>query len=433
MRCVVALLLLCASCISASRTRRDLEEAVAARGGGQLATNDEPMPADVVLDDGLTANEATRIAVWRNPALYAELTALETALADFDEARRPTNPRFKFLAPFDPRQLLVVLLLPIDAIWQLPFRAEAANRELERVSETLVQLVLDTERDARVAHADAMLAQARVRTRDAIYDAWAQAAQLAESRARAGDIAPVEAASVRAESETARDARQRARYDASVAEARLLFLLGRPWPELPKLAAENVEVSAIEDEGALTARALEHRPELRAAEVAMHAAAARGRWERSRVVSITATIDGQAPRGETKPNWSLGIDSAELPIFGRNPGGIGRADAAVQRAVYRYAHTRNSVMYDVVSARAALLRARQSAKTYESIASAIDETTTGMTRTFANGAETYLVVVDALRRASDIHLRRLDVDAEVLRASAELARAVGGDTHLVQQ
>ena len=190
MRCAVVLLLLCASCFSASRTRRDLEDAVVAHGGGRLATSDAPLPPEVVLDDGLTANEVTRIAVWRNPALYAELTALETALADFDEARRPANPRLKFLAPFDPRQLLVVLMLPIDAIWQLPFRAEAANRELERVSESLVQLVLDTERDARVAHAEATLAQARVRTRDAIYDAWLNAAKLAESRASALENSP---------------------------------------------------------------------------------------------------------------------------------------------------------------------------------------------------------------------------------------------------
>jgi cobalt-zinc-cadmium efflux system outer membrane protein len=431
MRLAPALLLMIA-CIAPSRTRRELEASVAQRGGSHLARGESSLPPDVVLDDGLSADEARRIAVWRNPALYAELTALETAMADFDEARRPANPRAKFLAPFDPRQLALIFLLPIDAIWQLPFRAEAANRELERVCESLVQLVLDAERDARVAHADAMLAHARVQTRDAIYEAWEQALALAESRARAGDIAPVEAAAVRAETGVAREAQQRARYDATVADARLLFVLGRPWEELPQLVDGVAQVIAIADEAELAQRALAHRPELRAAEVAVHAAGARGKWERSRIASITATIDGQAPAGGGGLNWSLGIDSAELPVFGRNPGGIGRADAAVQRAIHRYAHTRNSVRYDVTSARAALLRARQSAEIFAGIASSIDETKQGMTRAFANGAENYLVVVDALRRVGDIHLRRLDVDAEVLRASAELARAVGGDTYLVQ-
>ncbi len=427
MRWSVLFLLLCASCLTASRDRRWLEDEVARRSAGKLDKPDEGIPEDVVLEDGLSSAEAVRIALARSPGLYAELTALDSALADFDEARRPANPRVNFLAPWDPRQFALIFLLPIDAIWQLPFRAKAANLELQRVSESLIQLVLDTQRDVRVAHADAVLGQARLRAREELETAWLDAARLAESRASAGDIAPVEAAAVRAEAETAHDAALRARYEAEIAEARLLFVLGQPWPKLPALSVTAHDTRDLASADALVAAALQNRAELRAAELAVHAAGARGKWERSRVVSMMATVDGQAPVGSNKLNFSLGAQQAELPIFGRNPGGIGRADAALERAVQRYAHTRNSVAYDVVAARATLLRARQSAAIYERIVDAVRENADGSKSAFKSGLETYLVVIDALRRESEVRLRRLDVDAEVLRASAELVRAVGSE------
>lgn len=427
MRFLVVVLFVCSGCFTAARDRRWLEDEVARRSVGRLDEHAAGMPSDLDLTDGLSSAEAVRIALARSPGLHAELTALDSALADFDEARRPANPRLNFLAPWDPRQFALIFLLPIDAIWQLPFRAKAANLELERVSESLVQLVLDTQRDVRVAHADAMLAQARMQTREEIDAAWLDAARLAEGRARAGDIAPVEAAAVRAEAETAHDFLVRARYENEIAAARLLFVMGQPWPTLPMLSVTPHDKRDIATAEVLMARAFQHRAELRAAELAVHAAGARGKWERSRVVSMMATVDGQAPVGSTKLNFSLGAQQVELPIFGRNPGGIGRADAALTRALERYAHTRNNVAYDVVAARASLLRARQSAATYERIVDAVRENADGSKSAFQSGLETYLVVIDALRRESEVRLRRIDVDAEVLRASAELVRAVGSE------
>ena len=91
-----------------------------------------PLPLDCHLDDGLAPDEAVGVAFWRSPALQAELTRLDAAMADLDEASRWPNPRLSFLAPIDPRQLALILAWPIDAIWQRPERAEAATRELER-------------------------------------------------------------------------------------------------------------------------------------------------------------------------------------------------------------------------------------------------------------------------------------------------------------
>ena len=425
MKLHATLLCLVTGCASATRDHVWVADTVTERTGSRLKSSDAELPDGLDVTDGLSADEAVQIATWRSPALRAELTALDTALADFDEARRPANPRLNFLAPIDPRQLAAILLVPIDAVWQVPFRVAASNRELERVAEAMVQLVLDLERDIRVAHADAIAARERYSTRVEIEAIWADARRLAEGAARAGDIAFTEAASVAAEAELACDAAQRARYDMETADARLVFLLGAPWPNLPRLANDAVASMELDDLQKLVDLALAQRAELRAAELAVHAAAARGRWERSRVASIIATIDGQANRGELKPQFSIGFQ-AELPIFGRNPGGVGRADAALERAVHRYAFTRTSVVFDEIAARAAVLRAQASAAIYDRVAVAVSEAKRGRSDAFQAGADSYLVVIDALRRESETRMRRIDIDADLRRARADLARAVGG-------
>ncbi|MBK8169353.1 MAG: hypothetical protein IPK60_03295 [Sandaracinaceae bacterium] len=167
-------------CATASRDRGWLAQSVRARTGHALgpATSEgrAAMPLGVSVADGLSADDAVAIALWRSPALQAELTALDTALADFDEASRPANPRINLLAPIDPRQLSAILFLPIEAIWQTPYRAAAANRELERVSESMIHVVLNVERDVRIAHVDAYLAMRRVRAYEPLVATWSDAA-----------------------------------------------------------------------------------------------------------------------------------------------------------------------------------------------------------------------------------------------------------------
>ncbi|MGQ0505876.1 MAG: TolC family protein [Myxococcaceae bacterium] len=416
-------------CVAATRSRAWLETSTTERTRHRLGPRSldaaHPLPPNASASDGVDPDEAVAIALWRSPALQAELTNLDSALADFDEARRPPNPRLSFLAPIDPRQLALLLAWPIEAIWQVPFRTKAANRELERVAESLVQIVLNLERDVRLAHADARLARARVEVLEAAATAWRDAARVAESRAGAGEVAPAEATPVQAEASIAADAVTRARRETEIADARLLALLGAPWTELPSLSPPMSRQRELPSRDVLVAQALRQRPDLRAAEFAIHAAAARGRWERARVFSLVATLDGQAPRGELVPNFSAGVQ-LELPIFSQNQGGIGRADAAVARAGYLYAAARLTVSMEVTTTRAATERAKASLAAYESVLRALAEASRGARHAFENGAESYLVVIDALRREADARLRRIELDAELARAEAELSRAVGG-------
>ena len=417
------------ACATATRDRAWLATATFERTQLQLGPRTigtaAQLPPQVSLRDGIDPSEAVAVAFWRSPALQAELTNLDSALADFDEARRAANPRFSFLAPIDPRQLALVLAWPIEAIWQVPLRTKAANRELERVAESLVQIVLNLERDVRIAHADAYVARARIAVLEAIAVAWRDAAVVIEARANAGDIAFADAAAIRAEATIAADAIVRARHETVIAEARLLALLGAPWPELPLLAPRLVGPRNVVTRDQLVAQAYRQRPDVRAAELAIHVAAARGKWERARVFSLVATLDGQALSGQRKPYMSIGAQ-LEVPIFSQNQGGIGRAEAAVAKAGYLYAASRIAVAMEVTAALAATQRATTSLVAFDSVLRALADASKIARLAFEDGAESYLVVVDAMRREADARLRRIDLDAELARAEAELARAVGG-------
>lgn len=412
------------ACAAPTRSRDWLAASVRERTALSLGSDGGVVPG-VTPEDGLTADEAAAVALWHSPALHAELTTLEVSLATLDEAHRPANPRFNnLLAPLDVRQLAVVLFIPLESLWQMPSRIAAANAELEATAEALVQVVLDVERTVRASHADVVLAQERIAVLERAAAGWKQAVELADARAASGDVAPIDADQVRAEWVLAEDAVQRARHELTMSRARLSTLLGAPWSTLPAIVASPA-ARVDRDVTALQQVALEHRPELRSAALSVNAAAARASWERSRVFSLFLSIDGQAPVGSLSPNFSPGLQT-ELPIFSQNQGGIGRADAAVVRASHRYAQTRLTVMLDVLLAAEALARARDSSAAAHRITAHLEHAREGAARSYANGSESYLVVVDALRRTTDAQLRELELEAERRRAEAELFRAVGG-------
>lgn len=432
---LLALLPVCTllACAAPTRSREWLARSVQERTTLTLGTGaaDAGVVPGVDLEDGLTATEAASIALWNNPMLHAELSQLEASLASLDEAKRPANPRINnLLAPLDPRQLAIVLFVPLESIWQMPSRIEAATAELEASADTLLQLVLDTERTVRSAHADVLLAQQRIAVLQRAAEAWGQSVELAGARATAGDIAPAEADALRAESLLALDAVQRAQHEVNIARARLMTLLGAT--TLPAIVPSPLPLDPKEDLATLQTLALKRRPELSAAALSVNAAAARANWERSRVFSIFLSIDGQAPVGSFAPHFAPGLQ-AELPIFSQNQGGIGRADASVVRATHRYAATRLTVLQEVAISQTSLLRAKTSREAAHRITALLENAREAAARAFQNGSESYVVVVDALRRTSDAQLRELEIEAELRRAEAEFLRAVGGRTLVEKQ
>jgi cobalt-zinc-cadmium efflux system outer membrane protein len=174
----------------------------------------------------------------------------------------------------------------------------------------------------------------------------------------------------------------------------------------------------------LVKRALAARPDLRAAEIAIEAAGKRAKWERSRIFSISAILDAnqRGTKGfEAGPGFQV-----ELPIFNRNKGGITRAEAEIDRAARQYLAVRHRIVLEVHEAYRQLQQARESLVSLRAhILPRIEEDIRISQKAYAAGDVAYLFVLETSRRLYEVRLQEADASAALLRATAQLERAVG--------
>lgn len=361
------------------------------------------------------------LVLQRNPTLRAELTRLDAAWATLTEARRPANPQLTVMAPFGPVSAVATLLAPIESLWQLPFRGAQAARDTDVTGEQVVMTALTTVRDARLAHVELGLASDRSVIRRSLAETAAELARVAAVRARVGDVSPLDERLLSAEAKTALDASGAAQTEVRLAQARLATQLALDAFDVKATFAPGPE--ALPNLSATLPIARSTRPDVRAAELAIAAATARGGWERSRVLAVAASVEG---------HWSVDGPALrvggriELPLFGLNPGGIGRAEAELARATAMHEAVVRNVVLEVTSAHARAMQAERSLLTFEQgVLPALDEALSIARSSFEAGDDSYLVVLDVLRRSGDARLRHADLVAERRRAECELERAIG--------
>ncbi|HEV2669201.1 MAG TPA: TolC family protein, partial [Blastocatellia bacterium] len=217
--------------LAQAKTRpADVSKEVEARTGHKINTaakaSNWALPEGVSLDDGLTEDDAVAIALWNNPALQAEMTALGLARADLIEAGQLRNPSLTLIFPFSARILESVANWPFEALWQRPRRVAAAKLEQERVGESLVSRALDLVRDTRLAYADYALALRRASVAAEATRERGEIATIVNARFRAGDISELETSAARLDARLAEEQTTRFAHDVVIARDRLRALLG---------------------------------------------------------------------------------------------------------------------------------------------------------------------------------------------------------------
>src|SRR5262245_5215255 len=256
-----SLILLSAPALSQKKTQpADVSKDVEARTGHKVNTATKAagwsMPEGVSLDDGLTEDEAVAIALWNNPALQAEITALGLARADLIEAGQLRNPSLTLIFPFSARILESVANWPFEALWQRPRRVAAAKLELERVGESLVSRALDLVRDARLAYIDYALARRRASVAADATRERGEIATIVNARFRAGDISELETSAARLDAQLAEEQTTRLAHDVVIARDRLRALLGvaNSEPGFEIILAPATETAGVNQSASLRAR-----------------------------------------------------------------------------------------------------------------------------------------------------------------------------------
>jgi cobalt-zinc-cadmium efflux system outer membrane protein len=423
-------LILAGCAVHSPYNRTYVSEIIEQRTGHALDPGLQPgetrLPPGVILDDGLTEDEAVAVALWNNPQFRADLTRLGFARADLIEAGRLRNPILKLLFPVGEKKLETALSWPIDAIWQLPKRVAAAKLEAERVAEGLVQLGLDLGRDTLVAYAEFDLARKKKSLAEEDVRLRAEMAGLAGARLRAGDISGLEEAAARIDALRAMEAAVRATWDAGDAEARFVALLGLDTKtaslDLVSSPGNTPEALSLDE---LEAAAYSSRPDLRAAYLAVESAGERLGWEKSKILRFTAILDAKA-KGTADKLYVGPAFEVEVPIFNQNNGPIARAEAEMEQAARLYVVIKRQIALEVTEAQMGYLGARQALELCRSIwLPAAAEAASRARKSYQAGEESYLFVLQVEQQHLEARGRDAEAAAEVRRAEARLKHSTG--------
>jgi cobalt-zinc-cadmium efflux system outer membrane protein len=365
------------------------------------------------------------VALWNNAAFQVSLSQLGFARADLVDAGMISNPVLSLLFPVGPKQLEATLRWPVEVLWERPRRMAAAKLSLQAAAQGLVQSGLDLALSVRVAYTDLALAVDRQRLATEAAATLQRIDTLTQSRLAAGDIAELDARAARVDAVRSAQDTERAVHDVTIARERLRLLLGLPADDPALNLLENSDpVQPCGSLPDLLKAALAARPDLRAAELAIEAAAARLGWEKSRILTLTAVLDANA-EGIDGFESGPGID-VSIPLFNRNQGGKLRAQSELERASAAYVQLQQQVGHDVREASALFDQARQSRLAWgDRIVAPLAANLSDAEESFAAGESSYLFVLENTRRLLEARGREQEIAADERRAQARIERAAG--------
>jgi len=412
---------------------QSVSDQVRQRTGFDLAPSISETPATFSLPPGVTSTEqlsardAVAIALWNNADLQADLAALDVSRAELTEAALFKNPSFSTLFAVGPKPFEFLLAWPIEELWQRKQRVKAAQLNVDSVATGLVQNGLNLIRDVRLAYTDLWFAESRARILQDSSDLRGRIAAFAQKRRDAGDGTGLEVSLARADSQSNAELARMSLADVEVVRARLRYLLGLRQQDRPLSIA--VQPSAppqpLPPISVLFETAASNRPDLRAAEISVQAAAEKAKWERSQVLAMLAPTLSIKEVGTDGLRAGPGLNM-EIPILSRNQGRISRADAEVVRSGKLYAALRARIEHEVVDAYNRAQQAQTALiQLQQQVRPAVEQSIQLSQRAYENGDIILLSVLEASRQRHDLDLREAEVSAAQQRALAELERAVG--------
>ncbi|MGI8604198.1 MAG: TolC family protein [Verrucomicrobiales bacterium] len=383
------------------------------------------IPPRVNLSNGISQQEAVALALWNNAAFHETLTRLGFSRADVIQAGLLSNPTFSVLFPIGPKQLEYTAMLPVEAFWLRIKRKEIAGIEHRRVAESLVQNGLDLVRDVKVAYAEVLLTKDRSRLAREAANTRGRMAGLAEARLKAGDASELETSTSRVAALQSQEEANQTTHSVAVAEERLRNLLGLGAMRTRAVFNDTTfRAGAGGATSALVKEAFASRPDLRAAELAIEAAARRAGLAKADVFKVSATVDANA---EGKSGHEIGPGlQLELPIFNQGQATRAKARAEIERTAWNYLAVKDRIRLEVQEAHLRLRQAQQNLSAWqEKILPPLEQNVAQAEKAFAAGETTALLVHETVRQLLAAKVREAEIRADARRAAAELERGIG--------
>ncbi len=388
------------------------------------------LPTGVVIEDGITMDEAIMLSLWNNPRFKADLSALGFARADLIDAGMLPNPVFSFLFPLGPKQMEFTLSYYAGVLWQRPSRVSAAKLNVEKIAENLVSNGLVTIRDVMINYAELEKLAEQAGILKEASEISNEFAFIAASRREAGDISELEETAFQLDASQAKEAYLNAVKLKELQKTLLLTNIG--------LITENSELYItpeplpavnISEFDTLVKRALAFRPDIRAAEIEVEMAGKKLGWEQSKILNLTAMLDANA-QGSQGFEMGPGV-ALELPIFNTNQGGRSRARTGMILAADNYIMIQQQVTGEVRDAWYTYIASKETYQMIsEHIIPAAEVAAVSGESVFNSGEISYLEYLNFRSQLLNAKLRLSAARKELWRSLAKLYYAVGGKLNL---
>lgn len=392
---------------------------------------------DAVLADGLSLDEAMRLALVNNRELQADFQEIGVAHADWVQSRLLSNPSLDVLLrfPIDGGASTLEALLGVELleIWRIPIRTEAASRDLEATVLRIARRAGERLAEARRTYYEAVAA-------DELYGVAQENVELARRSFEAvKDLHEAGAADAFDENLSqgpllaAQLALRTARIEMANAKRDLGKILSIDGPvEALELTDRLPDpVSAEVDTEALVQEALISRLDLRALSAAIDALDARVRLERRKAWGeLSAGPEFQeegSPSGGDVVGPGIGLT---LPIFDQNQAQVARAEFRLQQMVKLREAAQVAVAQDVrASADRVSTSARNLAFYGEELLPQAERSLDLARQSYAAGRTTLLALIETQRQVLEARRGYVTLRLEAAMSATELERDVGAPLH----
>ena len=395
---------------------------------------------------GVTADEAVARALASNGELLASRKEVEAARALVRQAGYRANPRLdvsgsKAVTTPD-HQLMVEGMLPLELGGRRAARVRVAEREVEVREAALADRERVLAAEVRSKFGEALADILKLGVAEELLGNSQRGYRLVVARVLEGRTAPLEQNQVLVEVNRLRSMREAGRGRVEVALLELRNLLGAEASEALKLRGDfDGLIDPLPATDDAIARALDSRPDVRAARAAealaesrIEEARAAGRadaevragYQRMRSGYMLNGIDERgalAPIDDTFHSVTFGV-SVTLPLRDRNLGAVEAASAELEAAKRRREFLELTVRREVASAYAAYEAAARASEIYRvGVRGQAGQNLNVIRKTYELGAKTLLDYIGEQRRYVELENDYVDSLLETYLARVRVASA----------
>lgn len=398
--------------------------------------------------NGLTADEAVRVALENNGELVAARTEIEAARALVKQARLRANPSVEFsrqeqIGGSD-NNTVIGGSLPLELGGRRKTRVNVAEAELNLREKQVADREQILAAEVRAKFGEALAQTLKLKLVEDLLESALQGFRLVQARVTEGKTAPLEENMTLVEVNRLRSMREIEAGKTEIAFLELRNLLGMKPEEPLRLRGDFQDLLALLLPllAESTANALQNRPDLQAmrvlenlAEAQIEQARAGGRVD-ARVNAgygrnnFGFPVNGITDAGQIRPvqgifhSFKFGV-TLEIPVLNRNQGAIEAAVINLEAAQKRREFAELIVRREVASAFALYESAARAMEIFRvGVRGQADENLKVVRQTYELGARNLIEYLVEERRYIEIENEFIDAQLKVYGARVKILKAV---------